>query len=193
MQFALKEADPQPVTTFVHVTNKLVATPSQSLAAAKALAERQGCEVMLLGDAIEGEARDLGVQHAQFAMELAAKRDRGLKPLLILSGGECTVTRTGEGTGGPNAEYALAALIALAGHERITLLGADTDGVDGAAEVAGAFVLPDSLARAKALGLNERSYLQNNDSHSFFAALGDQFVTGPTLTNVNDFRALLID
>jgi hydroxypyruvate reductase len=175
------------------VRNEVVAAPSQSLAAAKIVAEQQGCEVLMWGDDLEGEARDLGAAHAHKALEIAAMRTPANKPLLILSGGECTVTRTGDGVGGPNAEYALAALIALNGEKRITLLAADTDGVDGAAEVAGAFVLPDSLERATDLRLSPQDYLQRNDAHSFFKALGDQLTTGPTLTNVNDFRAMLIE
>ncbi|AVX06223.1 hydroxypyruvate reductase (plasmid) [Maritalea myrionectae] len=175
------------------VSNKVVAAPSQSLAAAKTVAEQVGCDVLMLGDDLEGEARELGAAHAHKALEIAANRAATQKPLLILSGGECTVTRTGNGVGGPNAEYALAALIALNGNARITLLAADTDGVDGAAEVAGAFVLPDSLQRATDLGRAPQDYLQRNDAHHFFEALGDQFITGPTLTNVNDFRAILIE
>lgn len=175
------------------VSNNVVAAPSQSLAAAKLVAEQHGCDVLLWGDDLEGEARDLGAAHAHQALEIAAKRTPANKPLLILSGGECTVTRTGDGAGGPNAEYALAALIGLNGDERITLLAADTDGVDGAADVAGAFVLPDSLERATDLRLSPQDYLQRNDAHNFFKALGDQLTTGPTLTNVNDFRAMLIE
>lgn len=193
--FAQLPADPDQSFETVQnlVRNKVVAAPSQSLAAAKSVAEQHGCEVLMLGDDLEGEARTLGAAHANKALEIAADRAPTQKPLLILSGGECTVTRTGNGVGGPNAEYALAALIALNGNDRITLLAADTDGVDGAAEVAGAFVLPNSLHRATDRGLTPQDYLQRNDAHHFFEALGDQFITGPTLTNVNDFRAILIE
>ena len=113
-------------------------------------------------------------------------------PLLLLSGGELTVTRRGTGIGGPNAEYALALALALRGAKGIHAIACDTDGVDGAAEVAGAVIGPDTLARATTLGLSPADALAANDSHSFFAPLGDQVITGPTLTNVNDFRAILI-
>lgn len=166
------------------VENRLYAAPSQSLAAAKALAEAEGWPTRILGDALEGEARDVA---RAMAAELRALRG----PLLLLSGGELTVTRRGAGIGGPNAEFALALAIALQGAPAHGL-ACDTDGVDGAAEVAGAVIGPDTLARAGALGLEPQAFLDRNDAHSFFAALGDQVVTGPTLTNVNDFRAILI-
>jgi len=173
------------------VENKVIAAPSQSLAAAANLARAEGIKVRLLGDAIEGEACRIAADHA--ARALKARRDRtGDRPLLILSGGELTVTRHGDGSGGPNAEYALALALALRGAPGIHALACDTDGVDGGAEVAGAQVFPDTLARARAAGLDPGAALARNDSHGFFAALGDQVVTGPTLTNVNDFRALLI-
>ena len=168
----------------------IIAAPAQSLAAAATTARNNDIEVRQLGDALEGEARDLAQLHAALAIEIAAG---GLtRPVLLLSGGECTVTRRGDGVGGPNAEYALAAAIALNGHPKISLTACDTDGVDGAAEVAGAFVGPNSLLRAAALGLSANDALARNDAHTFFGALGDQIVTGPTLTNVNDFRAILI-
>jgi hydroxypyruvate reductase len=110
-----------------------------------------------------------------------------------LSGGETVVTLRGKGRGGRNAEFALALAIALDGHARIHALAGDTDGVDGAEEVAGAIVAPDTLARARAKSMDARRYLADNDAHSFFKALGDQVITGPTLTNVNDFRAILIE
>jgi hydroxypyruvate reductase len=113
-------------------------------------------------------------------------------PLLLLSGGETTVTVRGHGRGGRNSEFALALALALDGHPAIHALAADTDGVDGNAEIAGAIVAPDSLARAARLGLHARDALDNNDAHGFFSALGDAVVTGPTFTNVNDFRALLV-
>lgn len=112
--------------------------------------------------------------------------------MLILSGGELTVTRRGDGIGGPNAEFCLALALALQGQPRVHAIACDTDGVDGAAEVAGAIVAPDTLQRAAAVGRDAAQALAANDAHSFFAALGDQVITGPTLTNVNDFRALLI-
>lgn len=112
--------------------------------------------------------------------------------MLLLSGGECTVTRRGDGVGGPNAEFALGLALALGGQAGIWGIACDTDGVDGAAEVAGAIVAPGTLARARALGLDPAAALAHNDAHRFFERIGDQVVTGPTLTNVNDFRAILI-
>ena len=172
------------------VDNVIVAAPSQSLAAAAAVAEQQGIEVRLLGDDLEGEARDLARTHTTLAIEVAGE---GLdRPVLVLSGGECTVTRRGDGVGGPNAEYALAAALALGGHPRIHLIACDTDGVDGAAEIAGAVVGPDTLRDAVAAGVDAEQALANNDAHTFFAAARGQVVTGPTMTNVNDFRAILV-
>lgn len=173
------------------VENRVIAAPAQSLAAAAGMAQAQGCEVRLLGDALEGEARK--VAGALAAEALAAQR--ALAPgtsLLLLSGGELTVTRRGHGLGGPNAEFALALALALDGAAGVHAIACDTDGVDGAAEVAGALVAPDTLARARALGLDPAAALADNDAHSFFGRLGDQVVTGPTLTNVNDFRAILV-
>jgi glycerate 2-kinase len=167
------------------VENVIVAAPSQSLRAAADLAQAQGYEVELLGDALEGEARDVARAHA--ARALAAKG-----PRVILSGGELTVTRRGDGIGGPNAEYALALSEALDGAPGIHAIACDTDGVDGAAEVAGALIGPDTLTKARAAGLDASHALSANDAHSFFAGIGGQVVTGPTLTNVNDFRAILI-
>ena len=172
--------------------NKVIAAPAQSLAAAAAVAREAGCHVELLGDAIEGEARDVAADHARRALAAQAARGAGAPPHLLLSGGELTVTRRGDGIGGPNAEYALALALALGGAPNIHAIACDTDGVDGAAEVAGAHVAPDTLARARAAGLDAAAMLGANDSHSFFAALGDQVAPGPTLTNVNDFRAILI-
>jgi glycerate 2-kinase len=116
----------------------------------------------------------------------------GDAPVLLLSGGELTVTRRGDGIGGPNAEYCLALALALAAAPGVHALACDTDGVDGAAEVAGAVVAPETLAKAAARGVDPAAALLRNDAHGFFAALGDQVITGPTLTNVNDFRAVLI-
>lgn len=171
-------------------TNTIIAAPSQSLDAAKTIAEKYGITVTVLGDAIEGEARDLGIEQAALALKLQSEIT---SPHLLLSGGECTVTRTGDGVGGPNAEYALSLAIALNGQPGIHAIACDTDGVDGAAEVAGALVTPDTLARTEAAGINPSDALTNNDAHSFFASIDDQVVPGPTLTNVNDFRAILIE
>ncbi|SDK41084.1 glycerate kinase type-2 family protein [Aliiruegeria lutimaris] len=169
------------------IDNRVIAAPSQSLAAAVKEAAAAGCEVRLLGDDIEGEARDVAAEHAKAALSA-----RGSRPVLLLSGGELTVTRRGNGVGGPNAEYALALAEALDGAEGIYAIACDTDGVDGAAEVAGAVVTPRTLARARDLGVDPAEALARNDAHTFFARLEDQVVPGPTLTNVNDFRAILV-
>lgn len=170
-----------------HTQNRIYAAPAQSLAAAQALAEAAGIRVHLLGDALEGEAREVALQMAKEA--LAARSDG---PVLLLSGGELTVTRRGQGIGGPNAEFCLALALALNGAPGIHAIACDTDGVDGAAEVAGAVIGPDTLAKARSVGVDPALALAQNDAHGFFGALGDQVVTGPTLTNVNDFRAILV-
>jgi glycerate 2-kinase len=174
------------------VENRIISAPSQSLQAAREIAGQRGMDVQILGDAIEGEARDEGRRQAQRAISVQRGLREGDAPVLLLSGGECTVSGWGGGVGGPNAEFALAAAMALDGQAGIHLIACDTDGVDGAAEIAGAVAGPDTLSRARALGLDPADVLQSSDSHTFFAALGDQVVTGPTLTNVNDFRAILI-
>jgi hydroxypyruvate reductase len=172
------------------VENVIIAAPSQSLAAAADIATAAGVEVRLLGDAIEGEAREVAEAHAALALEIAAQRlDH---PVLLLSGGECTVTRRGDGVGGPNVEFVLAAVVALKGHPKIHLIACDTDGVDGAAEVAGAIGDPSTLALSEAMQVSAAEALRNNDAHGFFGAIGAQVVTGPTMTNVNDFRAILV-
>jgi hydroxypyruvate reductase len=172
------------------VENVIYAAPIQSLTAAAQMAK--GVEVRLLGDALEGEAREAAIAHARLAVEAAEGLRAGNRPVLLLSGGELTVTRRGDGIGGPNAEFCLALALALRGHPQVHAIACDTDGVDGAAEVAGARVAPDTLARAARAGVDAGRALAANDAHSFFAALGDQVITGPTLTNVNDFRAVLI-
>lgn len=174
----------------VGVENLIIAAPSQSLAAAAEIATAAGVEVRILGDAIEGEAREVAAAQAALAIEIAAQRLG--HPVLLLSGGECTVTRRGDGVGGPNAEFALAAVVALKGHPKIHLIACDTDGVDGAAEVAGAIGDPSTLALSEAMEISAAAALRNNDAHGFFASVGAQVVTGPTMTNVNDFRAILV-
>ena len=171
------------------VENVIYAAPSQSLDAAAELGRSEGCEVQILGDALEGEAREVAARHARQALEAQAGLTPGAAPLLLLSGGELTVTRRGDGVGGPNAEYALALALALDGAPGIHAIACDTDGVDGAAEVAGAVIGPDTLSK----GPDAAEALNRNDAHSFFESIGDQVVTGPTLTNVNDFRAILIE
>lgn len=172
--------------------NVIYAAPRQSLEAAAALAREVGCDVRLLGDALEGEAREVAAAQAEEALALQSRMQPGDPPILLLSGGELTVTRRGDGIGGPNAEFCLALALSLGGADGIYALACDTDGVDGAAEVAGAVIGPDLLTRAADLGSDPDAALQHNDAHSFFRALGSQVVTGPTLTNVNDFRAILI-
>jgi glycerate 2-kinase len=172
---------------------RVIAAPKASIEAAAVIARRLGYRVEILGDALEGEARDVGVAHAKLA--LAAKQ-RGER-VAILSGGEFTVTVTGNGQGGPNQEYALGAAITLRGAAGIYLLAADTDGIDGGSgavtDPAGAIVTPDTLARAQALNLTAATFAANNDSSNFFRPLGDLIQCGPTQTNVNDFRVLLVD
>lgn len=167
--------------------SRIYAAPAQSLAAALAVAEAAGIVVRMMGDALEGEAREVAARMAEEA--LAA---RGEGPVLLLSGGELTVTRRGDGIGGPNAEFCLALALALNGAPGIHAIACDTDGVDGAAEVAGAVIGPQTLAKAQAAGVDPARALARNDAHGFFGAIGDQVVTGPTLTNVNDFRAILV-
>ena len=171
------------------VRNVVIASPAQSLAAAAGLARAQGIEACILGDRIEGEARAVAAEQARLGLRLQKGRRR---PLVLLSGGELTVTRRGDGIGGPNAEFALALALALDGAPGIHAIACDSDGIDGAAEVAGAIVTPETLARARAAGVDPRAALARNDAHGFFATVGGQVITGPTLTNVNDFRAVLI-
>ncbi|MEO1306363.1 MAG: MOFRL family protein, partial [Pseudomonadota bacterium] len=162
------------------------------LDAAMAEGATQGCDVRQLGDDLEGEARDLGAAQARMALELQKEMGATDAPILLLSGGECTVTRRGDGIGGPNAEAMLSAAITLDGAPGIWALACDTDGVDGAAEVAGAIIGPETLVTAHKADIDPQAALDQNDGHSFFASVGSQVVTGPTLTNVNDFRAFLI-
>ena len=174
---------------------RLIATPAQSLAAAGERAAAEGLAVDMLGDGLTGEARDLGRAHAALVRERAAQR-QDERPLLLLSGGETTVTLTGRGPetrrGGPNGEYLLALAAALDGMPGVWALAADTDGADGSGDNAGARIGPDTLERARRRGLRPAAFLADNDAWAFFDALGDLVVTGPTQTNVNDFRAILI-
>ncbi len=172
--------------------NQVIASPRQALAAAARLAEAQGVTPLILGDSIQGEARELGRAQAGLARRVAARSEEIPCPCVLLSGGECTVTVRHPGRGGRNAEFLLGALLELGGLPGVYALAADTDGIDGTEDNAGARIGPDSLARAATLGLDARALLDANDSYTLFAALGDLVVTGPTRTNVNDFRALLI-
>ncbi|WP_428681501.1 glycerate kinase type-2 family protein [Reyranella sp.] len=184
------EETPKPGDSrLANVETIMVATPKRSIEAAAAVAREHGVEVVMLGDNLEGEARELGAAHARQALEIAK---RGGKPVAILSGGETTVTVRGKGRGGRNVEYLLAEAIAADGAAGIWGLSADTDGVDGAEDIAGAVFTPDTLARARAKGRDPQAMLDDNDGHGFFELLGDSLVTGPTRTNVNDFRVTLI-
>lgn len=172
---------------------RLVATPECSLDAAARRAREQGLRPLVLGDAIEGEAREVGTVMAGIARYVARTGEPVAPPAVILSGGETTVTVTGEGgKGGRNTEFLLGLALALEGAAGIAALAADTDGIDGSEDNAGAFVVPDTLARMRAAGLDPAAALAGNDAYSAFAAVGDLVVTGPTLTNVNDFRAVLV-
>jgi glycerate 2-kinase len=170
----------------------LIATPQMALEAAAAVARAAGVMPYILGDSLEGEARDVGKVMAGIALQTALRGQPFPAPCVLLSGGETTVTVRGNGRGGRNVEFLLALGIALDGHEGIHALAGDTDGVDGQEDIAGALLAPDTLQRAWALGIKPRESLDNNDGHGFFQALGDSVITGPTLTNVNDFRAILI-
>ena len=170
----------------------LIARPQASLEAAAELARRAGVTPVILGDAIEGEAREVARAMAGIAQQVRRHGQPAGAPCVLLSGGETTVTLKGKGRGGRNAEFLLGLAVALQGAEGIWAIACDTDGIDGSEDNAGALVTPDSLARARAAGRDAKADLAANDAYGFFQALGDLVVTGPTLTNVNDFRALLI-
>ncbi len=171
---------------------RLVASPRLMLEAAAAEARRLGIEPLILGDALEGEAREVGKVLAGVALSCARHGSPARKPCVLLSGGETTVTVRGQGRGGRNTEFLLGLALALDGAPGIDALAADTDGIDGSEDNAGAFVGPDTLARAKAAGVDAHACLAGNDAWYCFSQLGDLLVTGPTRTNVNDFRAILI-
>ena len=170
----------------------MVATPQMSLEAAAQIARKAGVTPVILGDAIEGEAREVAIVHAGIARQVKRHGQPAGMPCVLLSGGETTVTVRGKGRGGRNAEFLLALAVALGGEPGIHALAGDTDGVDGTEDNAGAVVTPDSLANAAGRNLDAKKMLADNDGYSFFSGLGDLVVTGPTLTNVNDFRAILI-
>lgn len=170
----------------------LIATPQQALEAAAALARQSGVTPLILSDAIEGEAREAAKFHAAIARQVIRHGQPLPRPCVLLSGGETTVTVRGNGRGGRNAEFLLALAVALDGQADVHALAADTDGIDGTEDNAGAIIAPDTLARARQCGLNAMDRLADNDGYGFFHQLNDLLVTGPTLTNVNDFRAILI-
>ena len=171
---------------------RLISSPQIGLEAAAQLARAAGYGVCILGDSIEGEAREVGRVMAGIALQVATHQQPVAAPCVLLSGGETTVTVRGKGRGGRNVEFLLALGLALKGQAGVWALAGDTDGVDGMEDIAGAHLAPDSLQRARTLGLQAAACLDNNDGHGFFGALGDAIVTGPTLTNINDFRAVLI-
>jgi glycerate 2-kinase len=178
---------------FAESTYRIIARPADALAAAAASAREAGYDCVVLGDRLQGEAREVAAEHARLAREFAAQRRR----IAILSGGELTVTLRGGGRGGPNQEYALALAIHLDGTKGVAALAADTDGTDGGCgrpdDPAGAFVDDTTLRRARAAGLDPAAFLADNDSTGFFNGIGDLFVPGPTFTNVTDFRAIVVD
>lgn len=171
---------------------RLVATPQAALEAAAQVAREHGLAAHILSDRVEGESREVGKVMAALALQVARRGEPFAAPCVLLSGGETTVTVRGTGRGGRNVEFLLSLALELRGEAGIYAVAGDTDGVDGQEEVAGAFVAPDLLQRAWNLGINPRASLDDNDGHGFFAALDEALVTGPTLTNVNDFRAVLI-
>jgi len=185
---SIKPGDPRLARAEFHI----VAAPQASLEAAARVVEAQGIPAVILSDRLEGEARDAGREMAVLARRILDEGRPCRAPCLLLSGGETTVTVRGNGRGGRNVEFLLAFGLALGRAANVHALAGDTDGVDGMEPVAGAVWRPDTLARASALGLAPQGHLDDNDAHSFFAVLGDSVVTGPTLTNVNDFRAVLV-
>jgi len=176
-----------------HCETHMIAAPQRALEAAAEVARAAGYTPLILGDALEGEARDVAMVHAGIARQVLRHGQPVAAPCVLLSGGETTVTLRGKGRGGRNVEFLLALAVALDGTPRVHALAGDTDGIDGAEETAGALLDPTSIARAAAAGVDAKSSLANNDGHGFFEAAGDAVVTGPTLTNVNDFRAILIE
>ncbi|MDL2409919.1 glycerate kinase [Rhizobium calliandrae] len=168
-------------------TWRMIATPKMALEAAAQRAQANGVRPIILGDDLEGDARELGKAHAELALQYL-----GQGPKVLLSGGETSVKVVGNGRGGRNVEYLLSLCAHLGANAQIFGLAADTDGIDGIEEVAGAVIGPDTTGRAQTKGMDLNDFLDRNDAHTFFEALGDQIITGPTLTNVNDFRAILI-
>jgi hydroxypyruvate reductase len=176
---------------FAGHTVKVIASARLSLEAAAKAAEGQGIPAVILSDAIEGEARDVGRVHAAIAREVALRDRPFARPVVLLSGGETTVTLRARGKGGRNTEFLLATALAAEGLP-FAALAADTDGIDGSEDNAGAFATGSTTTRLRALGHDPAALLSGNDAYSAFSALGDLFVPGPTGTNVNDFRAILL-
>ncbi len=177
---------------FLKNEHHIIATPQDALEAAATAARAAGVTPYILSDCIEGEARDIGMMHAALALQVAKRNQPFARPCVLLSGGETTVTVKGNGRGGRNAEFLLSLAISLNGQPDIHAIACDTDGIDGSEDNAGATYAPDSISRAEAKGLRPKALLENNDGYGFFAALDNLIVSGPTRTNVNDFRAILI-
>jgi hydroxypyruvate reductase len=186
---SVKPGDPR----LARAETRLIATPMMALEAAAKVAREAGFEAAILSDRVEGEAREVAKVFAALALHAVAHKTPFRPPCVLLSGGETTVTLHGKGRGGRNVEFLLSLAVELHGAKGVYALAGDTDGVDGVEEIAGAIVTPDTLFSARALGIDPRESLENNDGHGFFQALGDSVVTGPTLTNVNDFRVVLIE
>ena len=191
---ALERGAETPKPGEIETDVRMIATPMMALEAAAAAARREGLTPLILGDALEGEAREMGVVMAGIARSVATHGHPLSAPALLLSGGEATVTigRDGAGKGGRNTEFLLSFALALSGAEAISAIAGDSDGIDGIADAAGALVTPDTLARGRAAGLDARACLAGHDSYTFFDHIGDLVRTGPTLTNVNDIRAVLV-
>ena len=185
----VKPGDPRPAG----IETRMIAAPQIALEAAARVARDAGLSAYILGDGIEGEARETGKVLAGITRQVANHGQPFTPPCVLLSGGETTVTLKGNGRGGRNIEFLLSLAIALDGIRGVHAIAGDTDGVDGAEEIAGAYLAPDTLSRAWARGINPGASLDKNDGHGFFQALGDSVVTGLTLTNVNDFRAIVIE
>ena len=190
---SVKPGDPRLARSGLANDVRMITAPQIALEAAARVARDAGVASHILGDSLEGEARDLGKAMAGIARQVALRGQPFEAPCVLLSGGETTVTVRGTGRGGRNVEFLLALAVALDGRAGVHAIAGDTDGVDGAEEIAGALVTPDTLARAWAAGVNPRASLDANDGHGFFRTLGDSVITGPTLTNVNDFRAILVE
>ncbi len=186
---SVKPGDPR----LARAQTRTIAAPKMALEAAAKIGRENGFDAHILSDRIEGEARDVGKVLAGLALHVASTGQPFRAPCVLLSGGETTVTLRGSGRGGRNVEFLLSLALALDGAPRIHGLAGDTDGVDGAEEIAGALFAPDTILRARGKNIDPRAALDNNDGHGFFQALGASVVTGPTLTNVNDFRAILIE
>jgi hydroxypyruvate reductase len=183
-----KPGDPR----FEGHSHHVIATAQDALEAAAEMARDAGITPYILSDGIEGEARDIGLMHAALARQIAQRNQPFESPCVLISGGETTVTVRGKGRGGRNAEFLLSFAVAMAGNQSVHAIACDTDGIDGSEDNAGAVYAPDSVTRAEKRGLRAVALLDNNDGYGFFSALDDLVVSGPTRTNVNDFRAILV-